>query len=131
MPIATENSVGWEELKKILKERYLPLNYSTVKMNDFLSCVQRGSAIDVYYEKFVKLSRHAPLMTEEQKLSIFILGLEGQLAEEVNSLRPVSLVDALIRFKTKLNSFIAGDCKRLNPFPPAGPFRPPKVNPPV
>ena len=60
-----ENFVGWEELKKSLRERYLPLNYSTVKMSEFLSCVRKGQAIDKYYEEFVKLSRHAPLMTEE------------------------------------------------------------------
>ena len=55
-------------------------------MNEFLSCVRRGQAIDDYYEEFVKLSRHAPLMTEEQKLSRFIIVLEGHLAEEVNAL---------------------------------------------
>ena len=81
-----EKSIGWEELKKSLMERYLPLNYSTVKMNEFLSCVRRGQAIDNYYEEFFKLSRHAPLMTEEQKLSRFLIGLEGHLAEEVNAL---------------------------------------------
>ena len=81
-----KNSVGWIELKKNLREWYLPLNYSTVKMNEFLSCVKKGGAIDNYYEKFVKLSRHAPLMTEEQKLCRFILGLEGTLIEEVNAL---------------------------------------------
>ena len=127
----TENSVGWEDLKRSLKERYLPLNFSTVKMNEFLSCVRKGRAVDVYYEEFVKLSRYAPLMTEEQKLSRYILGLEGQLAEEVNALRPASLADALIRAKAKLSSFQAGDRKRSNPFPPSGPYRPPKVNPPA
>ncbi len=75
-----ELSVGWEELKSSLKERYLPLNYTTTKMNEFLSCIRRGRGIEVYYEEFVKLSRHAPQMTEEQKLSRFILGLEGSLA---------------------------------------------------
>ena len=49
-----ENSVGWEDLKKSLKERYLPLNFSTDKMNEFLSCVRKGRAIDVYYEEFCK-----------------------------------------------------------------------------
>ena len=34
--------LGWEELKKSLKEWYLQLNYSTMKMNEFLSCVRRG-----------------------------------------------------------------------------------------
>ena len=124
-----ENSVGWEDLKKCLKERYLPLNFSTDKMNEFLSYVRKGPAIDVYYEDFVKLSRYAPLMTEEQNLSKFILGLEGQLAEEVNALRPNSLADALIRAKAKLSSFQVGDRKRVSPFPPSAPYRLQKVNP--
>ena len=68
----TETSMSWEELKHSLKERYLPLNYSTAKMNEFLSCTRKGRGIEVYYEEFVKLSRHAPLMTEEQKLSRFV-----------------------------------------------------------
>ena len=36
-----EDSMGWKELKQSLKERYLPLNYSTSKMNEFLSIVRR------------------------------------------------------------------------------------------
>ena len=72
-----EITMSWEELKASLKECYLPLNHSTIKMNEFLSCVRKGRSIIDYYEEFVKLSRYAPLMTEEQKLSQFILGLEG------------------------------------------------------
>ena len=41
-----------------------------------------------------------------------MLGLEGQLLEEVNSLKPISLVDTLIRAKAKLLSFQVGDHKR-------------------
>ncbi|MCO5597053.1 hypothetical protein L7F22_051127 [Adiantum nelumboides] len=74
-------------------------------MNEFLSCTRKGKTIEEYHEEFVKLSRHAPLMSEEQKLSRFILGLEGKLANEVESLRPTSLADALVRAKSKLNSF--------------------------
>ena len=88
--------MGWDELKKRLREKYLPLNYTTFKMNEFLSCVKRAQTIDCYYEEFFKLSRHTPLMTKEQKLSRFILGSEGTLVEEVNALRPATLVDALI-----------------------------------
>ena len=44
-------------------------------------------------------------MTEEQKLSRFILGLEGTLAEEVDALRPATLAHALIRAKAKLLKF--------------------------
>ena len=120
-----ENSVGWAELKKNLRERYLPLNYSIVKMNEFLSCVTKGRAIDNYYEEFVKLSRHAPLMKEEQKLSRFILGLEETLAEEVNALQHATLADALIRAKAKLCSFQTR--KRMTSFPSSVAFRPQKI----
>ena len=99
-----ENTQGWEDLKLRLEERYLPLNYSTNKMNDFLACKRKSLTVEEYHEDFIKLSRYAPLMTEEQKLSRFILGLEGKLASEVESLRPVSLADALIRAQSKLNS---------------------------
>ena len=54
-----------EELKAKLKEQYYPLNYETLKMNEFLSCSQKGRTIELYYEEFVKLSRYAPLMTKE------------------------------------------------------------------
>ena len=74
-------------------------------MNKFLSWFRKGQAIDDYYEEFVKLSRHAPLMIEEQKLSKFILGLEGALAKEDNALRHATLADALIKDKAKLLSF--------------------------
>ncbi|MCO5595219.1 hypothetical protein L7F22_049258 [Adiantum nelumboides] len=74
-----EITQSWEELQLHLRERYSPPNYLTTKMNEFLACVQRGRTIDTYYEDFIKLSRHAPLITEEQKLSCFILGLEENL----------------------------------------------------
>ncbi|MCO5567997.1 hypothetical protein L7F22_021693 [Adiantum nelumboides] len=112
----SEHSQSWDDLKERLRERYLPLNYSTLKMNEFLSCTRKGKTIEEYHEEFVKLSRHAPLMSEEQKLSRFILGLEGKLADEVESLRPTSLADALVRAKSKLNSFtgsILGRCANV------------------
>lgn len=121
----SETSMSWVELKESLKEHYLPLNYTTTKMNDFLSCVRKGRGIEVYYEEFIKLSRHAPQMTKELKLSRFILGLGGLLADEVNALRPVSLADALIIAKAKFASI---DKKRPNPFPPSPSFQ--KDNPP-
>ena len=75
----------------------------------------------------MKLSDHAPLMTEEQKLSRFILGLEGQLAEETNALCPTFLADALIRAKAKHASFASGERKRSYPFLSSGSFRPHKT----
>ena len=57
--------MGWGELKESLKEQYLPLNYETTKMNEVLSCVRKSKPIDEYYEEFAKLSRHAPILTQE------------------------------------------------------------------
>lgn len=119
--------MGWEELKHSLKERYLPLNYTTTKMNEFLSCAKKERGIKVYYKEFVKLSRHAPLMTKEQKLSRFILGVEGQLGEEINALCPTSLVDALIKAKAKYATFASGERKRAYPFQPPDLFGHPRV----
>ena len=85
----SEYNQDWEDLKERLRERYLPLHYSTVKMNEFLSCTKKDKSVEEYHEQFVKLSRHAPLMSEEQIFSRFILGLGGKLAEEVESLRPI------------------------------------------
>lgn len=70
-------------------------------------------------------------MTKEQKLSRFILGLEGQLADEINALRPTLLADALICAKAKLASFASG--KRKRTFSPSnqGPFRPHKIVYPI
>ena len=60
-----ESTQGWGQVKTHLRERYLPLNYSTTKMNEFSFCTRRDHPIDVYYEEFLKLSRHAPDLTEE------------------------------------------------------------------
>ena len=95
-------------------------------MNEFLSYVKKGLAIDDYYEEFVKLSRHAPLMNEEQKLSKFILVLEGTLAKEVNALTLATLADALNRAKPKSLSFLTR--KRTNPFPTSRSFQPQKTH---
>ena len=128
-----ESVHSWEILKKLLQERYLPLNYATNKMNEFLSYNRKGQTVETYYEGFVKLSRHAPLMSEEQKLSRFILGLEGKLADEVESLRPSNLADALIRAQSKLNSLqheassAAAAEARKRDFPPPTSFRPSKA----
>ena len=99
-----EVTQNWNELKTRLKEQYYPLNFETLKMNEFLTCNQKGRTMDPYYEEFVKLSHYAPLMTKEQKLNRFILGLGDELADEVDALPPTNLADALIQAKDKLSS---------------------------
>ena len=63
----------WNELKSRLKEQYYPLNFETLKMNEFLACNQKGRTMDLYYKEFAKLSCYALLMAKEQKISRLIL----------------------------------------------------------
>ena len=100
----SKTSLYWSELKLRLKERYYPLNFETLKMNEFLACSWRGRAMDLYYEEFVRLSCYAPLIIEEQKLSRFILGMGDDLANEIDALWLATLADALIRAKAKMSS---------------------------
>ena len=59
--------------------------------------------MDLYYEKFVRLSYYAPLMIEEQKLSRFILRMGDDLADEVETLQPATLSHALVQANAKLS----------------------------
>ncbi|MCO5598205.1 hypothetical protein L7F22_052297 [Adiantum nelumboides] len=126
-----EVTQSWDELKFHLKERYLPLDYSTTRMNEFFACKLGSETIDTYYDDFSQLSKYAPLMTGEQKLSRFILGLGDDLALEVEALRPVSLADVLIQAKLKYKSLFKRDSainrKREAFSYPSQPFRVPKL----
>ena len=116
--VVSKSAQGWEEVKDQLKERYLPLNYSTSKMNEFLSYTRRDRPIDVYYEEFIKLSRRTP--SHEKGLRQIIQVLEGNLADEVESLRPILFLDALIQAKSKLSSVqkkaAIGEKRKAPPF---------------
>lgn len=93
-------------------------------MNKFLSCVQKGRGIEVYYKEFVKLSCHAPHMIEDQKLKCFILGLKGQLAKDVNTPCPTFLVDALIRSKANMANLSVVSKSKICPSHPQDLFVP-------
>ena len=121
-------SQGWEDVKRDLKERYLPVNFNSKRMNKFLACTRRGRTIDAYHEEFVRLSCHALDLTKEQNLSQFIQGLQGSLADEVEALRPTSIADALIRAKSKLKCF-PGMRGWTQPLPHLNPTPIPRANP--
>lgn len=126
-----ESTQSWGDVKGQLRERYLSLNYITMKMDEFLACTRRECPVDDYYEEFLKLSRHALDLTKERTLSRFIQGLEASLADKVEALRPSSLVDAFIRSKYKLKSVqkrtADGDKQKVLPYKPPPPFKNPKT----
>ena len=86
-----ESTVTWKVIKEAIKERYLPLNRETLKMNQFYGLTQKHLSMDAYYLEFVKLKRYAPPMTKPQAVSCFVHDLNPPLSHHLESMRPNSL----------------------------------------
>ena len=96
-----ETKATWKVIKETIKERYQSLDHETLKMNEFYGLTQKHLSVDAYYSKFVKLKRYAPPMTKPQAVSHFVRGLNSPLNHRLESMRPESLQDALLRAKPK------------------------------
>ena len=62
----------YKVVKDAFKERYLPLDHETIKMNEFYGLTQKHLFVDAYYSKFAKLKRYAPPMTKPQDASYLV-----------------------------------------------------------
>ena len=89
----------WKVIKEGVKERYLPLDHETLKMNEFYGLTQKHLSVDAYYFEFVKLKRYAPPMTKPQAIIRFVQGLNPPLNHCLESMRPESLQEAVLRAK--------------------------------
>ena len=67
-----ESTVTWKVIKGAIKERYLPLDHETIKMNEFYGLTQKHLSMDAYYLEFVRLKRYAPPMSKPQAVSCFV-----------------------------------------------------------
>ena len=125
-----ESTVVWKVIKEAIKERYLPLDHETLKMNEFYGLTQKHLSVDAYYSEFVKLKRYAPTMTKPQAVSRFVRGLNPPLNHRLESMRPISLQDAVLRAKPLEEEIRASGnfCKRPPPFQPRD-RDPPRQNP--
>ncbi|MCO5563523.1 hypothetical protein L7F22_017167 [Adiantum nelumboides] len=88
-----------EEIKDDVTAHYLPPTYRATKMNEFLSFRQLSSTLEEYYFKFVTLQRYAPKVTLEQQVVRICQGLIEPLNNKLETLRPTTLQDALLRAK--------------------------------
>ena len=89
----------WKLIKEVVKERYLPLDHETLKMNEFYGLTQKHLSVNAFYSKFVKLEGYAPPMTKPQAVSRFVQGLNPPLNHRLESMRPESLQDAVLQAK--------------------------------
>ena len=83
-----ETTTTWKLIKEAAKERYLPLDHETLKMNEFYGFTQKHLLVDAYYSEFVKLNRYVPPMTKPQAISRFVRGLNPPLNHCLESMRP-------------------------------------------
>ena len=90
-------SQTWEDIKKAVKECYLPPGHETLKMNEFYGLTQKAMTLGEYYANFVSLHRYAPQMTLEQQIARFCQGLNSLLNSRLKAMRPSTLHDALLR----------------------------------
>ena len=86
-----KTTTTWKLIKEAVKERYLPLDHETFKMNEVYGLTQKHLSVDAYYSEFVKLKRYAPPMTKPQAISRFMRGLNPPLNHCLKSMRPESL----------------------------------------
>jgi len=86
-------------IKEAVKERYLPLDHETLKMNVFYGLTQKHLFVDAYCFEFVKLKRYAPPMSKLQALGCFVQNLDPPLNHRLESMRPDSLQDEVLRVK--------------------------------
>ncbi|MCO5598203.1 hypothetical protein L7F22_052295 [Adiantum nelumboides] len=102
------SSPSWEKMKQAVKDRYLPPTHQALKMNEFYALRQLGLTLEEYYSEFVSLRRYAPSMSTEQQIARFCQGLKRPLSTLLETMRPLSIQDALVRAKalaTKVSPF--------------------------
>ena len=95
----SESSQEWEDVKKAVTERYLPPTHRVLKINEFFDLRQNTSTLEEYYSKFVTLRRYAPKLSIDEQVTRFCQGLNAPLDTRLESMRPTTLHDALIRAK--------------------------------
>ena len=86
-------------MKKAVTERYLPPAHRALKMNELFDLRQNTSTLEEYYSKFVTLRRYAPQLSIDEQVTRFCQGLNAPLDTRLESMRPTTLHDALIRAK--------------------------------
>ncbi|WP_369009027.1 hypothetical protein, partial [Escherichia coli] len=66
------------------------------RLNEFLDCSQGRDALDVFYQRFLKLLKYAPAgMTQEAKVARFVSKLNPPLDTRLQSLRLSTFADVL------------------------------------
>ena len=73
-------NVSWDYLSTQLSRSYQTRTYRVDKINKFLDSVQGEDTLDIFYQRFLKLIKYAPVgMDQEAKVASFVSKLNPPL----------------------------------------------------
>ena len=91
-------NVSWDYLSTQLSKSYQTRTYRVDKINEFLDSVQGKDTLDIFYQRFLKLIKYAPVgMDQEAKVARFVSKLNPPLDTRLQSLRLTTFADVLVR----------------------------------
>lgn len=89
-------NVTWDYLSAQLSKNYKSRTYRVDKKNEFLDSVQGQASLDIFYQRFLRLLKYAPLgMDQEAKVARFMSKLNPPLDMRLQSLRLTTFADVL------------------------------------
>ena len=93
---------SWPKMLRLMKKRFLPINYQQLLYNQYQQCHQGSRSIMDYTEEFYRLgARNNLLETEHQQISRFIHGLRDEIKDIVH-LHPLTFLSDAISLASKI-----------------------------
>ncbi|KAA0058889.1 Transposon Ty3-G Gag-Pol polyprotein [Cucumis melo var. makuwa] len=87
---------SWPKMLRLMKKRFLPINYQQLLYNQYQQCHQGLRSIMDYTEEFYRLGARSNLPeTEHQQISRIIHGLQEEIKDVVNLHLLTFLLDAI------------------------------------
>jgi hypothetical protein len=77
----TPNTITWQEFRNRFREHHIPKGLMKLKKKEFLALKQGSMSVSEYQDKFIQLSRYAPVdvVDDEEKQDHFREGLIGPI----------------------------------------------------
>ena len=90
------NNATWDYISTQLSKSYQTCTYRIERLSEFLDCSQGKDTIDIFYQRFLKLLKYAPLgMSQEAKVARFVSKLNSPMDTCLQSLRLTTFQDVL------------------------------------
>lgn len=73
----------WPRMQKLMKERFLPINYEQILYKKYYHCKQGTRTVAEYTEEFDRLSVHNNLVeNENQQIARYVIGVYRRISKK-------------------------------------------------